>query len=110
MPQKNVMDVGKIGRPDNRIGTFDGAHKKWKDWIFVFGSWFQSVNPGARDAMKWARLKDQMPLTADMIAAEESAQPHIKLINSQLHCALTHMTNDDSLRFGEEHSFRGQWP
>ena len=50
------------------------------------------------EATRWAKLKDQMPLTADMIAAEESAQPHIKLIMSQLRCALTHMTKDDSLR------------
>lgn len=48
--------------------------------------------------MKWARLKYQILLTSDLIAAEESVQPQIKLINSQLHRALTNMTNDDSLR------------
>ena len=45
MPQKNVMDVGKIGRPENLTGTFEESHKKWKDWIFVFGPWSQSANP-----------------------------------------------------------------
>ena len=98
LPQKNAMDVGKIGKPEILTGTFDEAGKKWRDWIFNFQSWFNSANPGAKAAMKWSRVKDQTPITPTMIQDEEVNQPGLGRIDGQLHCALVHMVRDDSLR------------
>eukprot|EP00971_Amphidinium_carterae_P306369 6088408-Amphidinium_carterae.1 len=50
-----IVEVSKVGKPDQLRGTKEQIHTDWTNWHFTFTTWFFSQFAKAEPIMDWAK-------------------------------------------------------
>ena len=90
LKKPGTVDVKGVGEPSELKGSHDEVAKAWKSWSYKFETWFCSQWPAGQQALDWARLKGDDPVTAhDLLNSQlEDIDP----IDAHLHVALIPLT------------------
>ena len=90
LKKPGTVDVKGVGKPSELKGSHDEVAKAWKSWSYKFETWFCSQWPAGQQALDWARLKGDDPVTAhDLLNSQlEDIDP----IDAHLHVALVSLT------------------
>ena len=90
LKKPGTVDVKGVGKPSELKGSHDEVAQAWKSWSYKFETWFCSQWPAGQQALDWARLKGDEPVTADDLL--NSQLEDIDPIDSHLHVALVSLT------------------
>ena len=90
LKKPGAVDVKGVGKPSELKGSQDEVAKAWKSWSYKFETWFCSQWPAGQQALDWARLKGDDPVTARDLP--NSQLEDIGPIDAHLHVALVSLT------------------